>query len=177
MEKATQYILCGIPFSGKSTLGKELAKRLGFVHINLDQLKKEKGYGKVSDDDVPDNVWKIIFQEADKKLIDTLKSGKNVANETAWVTRKWRDRARKVAADAGFASKIIWLTIDEVIVRNRWQQNRKKTNRYDTFDKEFNDYVNDFEPPTRDEDIIIYDQTIPVDEWIKKNFSSEKMLR
>lgn len=173
MKKPTQYILCGIPFSGKTTLGRELAKRLDFVHINLDEIKAVKGYGDVSDDDVPDGAWKKIFDEADKRLIRALKSGKNVANETAWVTREWRDRARKIATKAGLPTKVIYIKIPEEIARKRWQENRAVKKRYDTKDKEFDDYVKDFEEPTAEENLIFYDPKIPIDEWIKQNFKKQ----
>lgn len=171
MKKPTQYILCGIPFSGKTTLGKALEKHLGFVHINLDDIKKEKGCGDISDDDVPDKVWKQIFGEADRRLIKALKGGKSVANETAWVTRKWRDRARKIAEKSGFSTKVIYIKIPEEIAKKRWQQNRLHKKRYDTKDDEFGDYVKDFEKPIPDEDLIIYDQIISFKDWIKKYFN------
>jgi broad-specificity NMP kinase len=33
MSEPTLYILCGLPFAGKTTLAKELVKHFGFVHI------------------------------------------------------------------------------------------------------------------------------------------------
>lgn len=167
-----QYLLCGLPFSGKTTLGKKLQEKLGFVHINLDKIKAEKSYGKISDDDVPDKVWESIFMEANKKLTEALKSNKNVANETAWVTREWRDKSRKVAADTGFTTKIIFLDIPERICRQRWQENKKTQSRYDTYEAEFESYVRDFEKPTNDEDVFLYDGKISLDEWINNNLSS-----
>jgi predicted kinase len=169
--KPTQFILCGIPFSGKTTLGKKLEKRLGFVHINLDDIKKERGYGDISDDDVPNRIWKQIFAEADKRLIKALKSGRSVVNETAWVTRKWRDRVRKIAEKLGFPTKVIYIKIPEEIAKKRWQQNRLNKKRYDTKDDEFEGYIKDFEKPTPDEELIIYDYTIPIKDWIKKYFN------
>jgi len=167
MNKAVQYLLCGLPFSGKTTLGKALEKQLGWVHINLDDIKADKGYGGVSDDDVPDAAWPTIFAEADQRLLVALKSGKNVANETAWVTRQWRDRARAVATKAGFTTKVIYLKVPEEIAKKRQKENRRHQLRYDTRDSEFSGYVQEFEKPVDEEDVIVYDPTIPVEEWIK----------
>lgn len=36
MKTPRLYILCGLPFSGKTTLAKKLEKRLGFVLIDID---------------------------------------------------------------------------------------------------------------------------------------------
>ena len=38
MSEPTLYILCGLPFAGKTTLAKELVKHFGFVHIDIDQI-------------------------------------------------------------------------------------------------------------------------------------------
>lgn len=45
--KPKQYLLVGFPYSGKTTLAKELEKSLGFAHINIDQLKFDEGYTEV----------------------------------------------------------------------------------------------------------------------------------
>jgi len=106
MNKPIQYLLVGFPYSGKTTLAKELEKKLGFARINIDELKFAKGYTNVGDDEVPDQVWDEIFKEADQLIIKYLSEEKSLANEYAWVTREWRDRARKVAKDAGFDTKL-----------------------------------------------------------------------
>lgn len=171
MTNPVQYILCGIPFSGKTTLGQELKKRLAFEYINLDEIRAEKGYGDVKEDDIPDEAWKNIFAEADRRLLEYLKIGKNVANETAWVTRKWRDRTRNIARAAGFSTKVILLDIPVAVAKERWRKNRKEKQRYDTPDDEYESYIKDFEKPTPDEEVIIYHHEDDLEEWIKKNLA------
>lgn len=170
MNKPIQYLLVGFPYSGKTTLAKELVKRLGFAHINIDQLKFDKGYTEVGDDDVPDEIWNAIFKKADELIITYLSEGKNVANEYAWITREWRDRARKVAADAGFETKVIYVNPPEKVIRQRREENKKTKERFHWNDEEFERNFKDFELPNVDENIIVYDQTVPVDVWIEKNF-------
>jgi adenylate kinase family enzyme len=43
MSESKLYILCGLPFAGKTTLAKELVKRFGFVHIGIDQINTNFG--------------------------------------------------------------------------------------------------------------------------------------
>lgn len=172
MKKPTQYLLVGFPYSGKTTLAKELEKRLGFAVINIDTMKFEKGYTEVGDDDVPDKIWDEIFKEADELIVKYLKEGKNLANEYAWITKEWRDRARKVAKDAGFETKIIYVNTPLEIVEKRWKENQKTKHRFDWPEHEFRNYINDFQELTDDEDFIIYNQTKPVDIWIEENLSS-----
>ena len=167
MTTPTQYILVGLPYSGKTTLASELVERLGFAHINIDKIKADKGYGNVGDDDVPDLAWNSIFSEADKQIVKYLGRGKNIANEYAWVTREWRDRARNVAGDIGFSTKVIYIKLPKKVVWERWVENDKTKVRFHWPKDEFERYFREFEEPTADEDVIIYDQTVPVEEWIK----------
>ncbi len=167
MTPPTQYILVGLPYSGKTTLAKELVERLGFAHINIDKIKFDKGYSDIGDDDVPDLAWNAIFSEADRLIVKHLGKGKNVANEYAWVTREWRDRARKVAGDIGFSTKVIYIKLPKKVVWDRWVENDKTKVRFHWPKDEFERYIREFEEPNPDEDVIIYDQTIPVEEWIK----------
>lgn len=166
--KPIQYLLVGFPYSGKTTLAKELVKHLGFAHINIDQLKFDKGYTEVGDDDVPDEVWDAIFKQADDLIATSLSEGKNVASEYAWITRAWRDRARKVASDAGFETKVIYVKPPEKVIRQRRDENIRTKERFHWNDEEFERNFKDFEPPTEKENIIVYDQTISVEEWIEK---------
>lgn len=169
--KPIQFLLVGFPYSGKTTLAKELETRLGFAHINIDELKFEKGYKDVGDDDVPDKVWDEIFKEADQLIVKYLKEGKNLVNEYAWVTKTWRDRARKVASDAGFKTKIIYLDVPKEIIKERWIENKNSKSRFQLSKDEFNRSFIEFEKLLKDEDFIIYDQTISVNEWIKIDIS------
>lgn len=168
----THYLLCGIPFSGKSTLGRLLADKLGMVHVNLDDVKRDMGYGDVSDDDVPDEVWDSIFKETDLRTLKALKKGVSVAHETAWVTKEWRNRSRKLAGDAGFGTKVIWIQTPLELVLERQARNKITKERYDTQDQEFQGYVDEFEGPTTDEEVLIYDGVEPMADWIERNFKA-----
>ncbi len=164
--KPIQYLLVGFPYSGKTTLAKELEKRLGFAHINIDQLKFDKGYTEVGDDDVPDSAWDEIFNDADHLIVKYLSEGKSVANEYAWITREWRDRARKIAKDAGFETKIIYIKLPKEVVWKRWMENSKTKTRFQWPKEEFERNFKDFEEPTEDENIIVYDQNSSIENLI-----------
>ncbi|MBP9817269.1 ATP-binding protein [Candidatus Shapirobacteria bacterium] len=164
-----QYLLVGLPYSGKSTLASALKDTFGFAHINIDELKFAKGYKDAGDDDVPDSVWEEIFTDADNLIAKYLKEGRSVANEYAWVTRDWRNRARKIATDLGFETKVIYIKLPIETVKKRWEENMHLKKRFHWPEGEFENYIKDFEEPTADEKILIYDQSISIDNWIKMN--------
>lgn len=171
MNKPTQYILVGLPFSGKTTLSKAISEKLGIPRVNLDEVKSEMGFKGVSDNDITHEDWKKIFDETDKRVVKHLKDSKGVLHETSW-TKKWkRDRARKLATDLGIDSVVIYLKVPEEVARERWLKNREEQHRFDLSEEVFEEAAKEFEIPTEDENLLVYDQTIPVDEWIKQNFS------
>ncbi|MDO8570830.1 MAG: ATP-binding protein [Candidatus Daviesbacteria bacterium] len=168
--KPVQYVLCGLPFSGKTVLAKELEKRLGFARVSLDEIKFEHGLSEVSDDDVSAKEWDKIFDDLENKVIKYLKNGKSTLSETAWITKEWRERARKVADKEGFETKIIYVDTSPELVRKRFLENRKIKTRFDLPDNIFEEALRDFECPTSEENVINYHQPADLDIWIKENF-------
>ncbi len=169
MKQQIHYLLVGYPFAGKTMLAKELEKRLGFVRLSIDEVKFELGYRDTSDNDVPDGAWEKIFAELDRRITKELKEGKTILNEYAWLTREWRDRARKLADDLGIETKIIFVDTLEELVRRRWQENREKSDRFDVPDDVFEEAISSFEKPTDDENVLVYQENANVDEWINQN--------
>jgi predicted kinase len=170
--KPIQFLLVGFPYSGKSTLANELKIKLDFAVINIGQLKFDKGFTDVGDDDVPDKIWDEIFLEADKLILRYLRDGKHVANEYAWISKEWRNRAKKIASDAGFETKIIFIDISIQEIKSRWERNKTLNNRFQWPEEEIKRYLVEFEKPTDDEQIIIYNQSFSADEWINDNIIS-----
>ena len=167
-DKPVQYLFVGYPFSGKTTLSKKLERKLDFARVSIDEVKFDLGYRSVSDDDVPDEAWVKIFYELDKKIVDLLQSGKTILNEYAWLTKKWRDRARNLAQDLGIHTIVIFVDTPQEVVRQRLEENRLTQERFDVPDNIFEEALNEFEKPLDDEDVIIYRQSDSVDDWIKQ---------
>jgi predicted kinase len=171
--KQIQYILVGLPFSGKTTLSKAIAEQLNIPRVNLDEVKEEMGFKGVSDNDISHEDWTKIFNETDRRVVEHLKKGQSVLHETSWTKRWKRDRARKLASDSGITSKVIYIKIPETVSRERWMDNKKENERYDVPEDVFEEAVKEFEIPTEDEDLLIYDQSVPVNDWIMENLLNE----
>lgn len=167
MAKQVQYILVGLPFSGKTTLSKAMSEKLGIPRVNLDEVKFEMGFEGVSDNDMTHEQWDKIFVETDKRVVEHLKQGRSVLHETSW-TKKWkRDRARKLATNLSIDSVVLFVKVPEELARERWLKNREEQKRFDLQEDVFNEAVKEFEIPTEDENLLVYNQTIPIDEWMK----------
>lgn len=170
MSEPTLYILCGLPFAGKTTLAKELVKHFGFVHIDIDQINTNFCVG-LRGASISQEEWEITYTEAYKQLGDTLDSGQSVLFEGTSFTKVLRDQLRAIADERSVLSWVIYVDISESEARQRLHYNRVTQQRYDVRDDNFAFVTTYFEPPTVEERVIHYDQSQPLDVWIHQNFS------
>lgn len=168
MNKQCLYILCGLPFAGKTTLAKELVKRFGWVRVDLDQINDERGLGGLGNDDISDEDWRITYQMSYDRVDQALKKGKTVINDTANFTREQRDKLRAIADKHDVPAKVIYVNVPDSVARKRWQENRITKNRYDVKDEDFAEVADNFQKPSEDENVIDYDQSLPIEEWVEK---------
>ena len=78
MPRATLYIMCGLPFSGKTALARALADQYDCVHLDLDFLANLKGLSP--EEGIADKHWSLMFSEAHQHLAALLSSGKSVCS-------------------------------------------------------------------------------------------------
>lgn len=170
MNQLCLYILCGLPFAGKSTLAGELAKTLSAAYVQLDAINGERGLGldgkRISSVD-----WDETYCIAYQRIESYLRQEVSVVYDSASFTRTQRDAVRAIAKRYGVLSKVIYVEVPENIVRERLLQNRKTRLRYDVRDDDFAHVVDNFQLPGQDENVVCYDQTVSVRTWIKQHFS------
>ncbi len=164
------YILCGLPFAGKSSLARALAKAVSAAYVELDAINSERGLGldgkRISAADW-DETYRIAYQRID----GFLREARSVVYDSASFTRAQRDVVRAIAERYGTPSKVVCVEAPENTVRARLVQNRKTRLRYDVRDDDFAHVLDNFQPPEDDEHVVCYDQTVPIGEWIKRNFA------
>lgn len=72
------YIVFGLPFSGKSTLERELVRQRGCRMIDIDAVNTARGIGIAGPPITPED-WTISFADARAQLLAALAAGKSVA--------------------------------------------------------------------------------------------------
>ncbi len=158
-------IICGISFAGKSTLGKAIAKRFDYAQVDVDDMKFQL-YGHDSkDENLSHADWVRIYDETDKLLESYLQSGKTVIDAS-------RNLARQIATKLEAGVVTVFVDTPEVIARQRVLENRKKKARLDVTDKDFEEILQVWEPPTADENPLVYHNGEDIDNWISKNISA-----
>ena len=86
------FIICGISFAGKSTLGEAIAKRFGYAQVDVDDMKFQLYGPAIKDEDLIHADWVRIYDETDKLIESYLQSGKTVID----ASRNFRKKERPV---------------------------------------------------------------------------------
>ena len=165
MEKPYLYILCGIPFSGKTTVATALAHWLGITRVAIDDINAERD---VWDDEIgmsPEE-WTKTYDEAYRRLGLVLSQRKSALDDSTNFTKHLRDHLRALAERYDAHTMVIYVDIPFSDARRRWQENRQTRVRDDVRDSDFAYVVAQFEPPTEDENVLRYDGSIPLEKWI-----------
>lgn len=163
------YILCGIPFSGKTTLAKRMVEKFGFARIDLDEVKFELFGTSITDGEIDQLGWDKVYQRMYKRIEDLLKTGKTVINDTGNFTRNERNIVKKIADDLGVESITIYVDIPTKEARNRLLENRHSKVRFDVSDGDFNSTVSEMEKPEVGERHVVCKWRDDFDSWADTN--------
>src|SRR3989338_9027828 len=151
---AKLYIMCGLAFSGKSTLAKRIAEHTGSEIIAFDKLWVEEDKIKP----VPKNAdgWRHIRKVTQEKILKTLKEGKSVIYDDNNAKREHREELRNLAKQAGVESIVVYLDTPLEIIRAREEANKDSQNRHEVEPHNFQKVLGDLEIPARDEKSLIF---------------------
>ena len=75
----------------------------------------------------------------------------------------------------GLISRVIFVDVPVSEAQRRLLNNRIIQQRYDVRDDNFAYAVAYFEPPTKDEGVIYFDHSEPLEEWILQNFKTTNL--
>jgi predicted kinase len=165
MNQPRLYIVCGLPFSGKSTFVRELVRQRGCRVIDIDAINTARGVGIAGAAITPDE-WETSFASARAQLAAALAAGESAAWDGHVGNREQRDELRAVAHAAGAAVTLIYLDVPESVARERLLANRRVPQRHDVRDDLFAQAVGLLEPPVEAEEAARYDGAEPVAAWV-----------
>ncbi len=159
------YIMCGLAFSGKSTLAKKIALQTGSKLIAFDKLWIEKD--KMSP--IPKGVegWKYIRSAAQDEILAALKAGESVVYDENNPRKEHRDELRRLAKEAGVSATIIYLDTSLNVIREREAANKTSQERHDVEPENFEKVMADMDIPTSDENVISFTPETNIDDFIK----------
>lgn len=161
-------LMCGLPFSGKSTLAAAIVEHTGAAYISLDDINQERGLG-FGGDGIPLEEWEKTHAVALERLSTSLASGDAILDDTCcyrWI----RDRYRALAKDSGHSTRVIHLSVPVETIRNRMEHNKAAASRHGVRREVFDAVAETFEVPADDENVIEFDGTVAVQKWLARHF-------
>lgn len=169
MFMATLFIMSGLPFSGKSTLSKKISEKLEIPRISFDEtwVKVEAELGSIPGSDGIEQ-WKYINKACEEMAGEFLRNGVSVVYDNLGSSFDERQKMRDLAEMAGAVSKILYVKITKEEVIKRRERNLLTKERAQVSDHNFNQALDTFEPPRKNEEPLIYDSSQEMDEWVNE---------
>lgn len=161
------YIMCGLPFSGKTSLAKQIAQKTGARMIAFDWIWTEKKAELTPDLDKVEE-WKFILKEAYKRIIENLLSNNSVIYDDISVRKEHRDALRKIAAACNASFAIIYLNTPMKTIREREARNKTSKERHVVASVNFEKALAQWENPTSEEGVREYKPDQNINDWLLK---------
>ena len=98
---ARLYLLCGLPFSGKSTLARQLARRLSGTVVSFDAINYERGLGFAGEREVSPAEWDETYGLARSRVAALLRTGRDVILDDVMGFAQARRDFRELASASG----------------------------------------------------------------------------
>ncbi|MGJ3262115.1 MAG: AAA family ATPase [Salinarimonas sp.] len=146
------YAMCGLAFSGKSTIARTIARALALPLVSLDAINDERGFdgGNVVDD----SEWERTSHIAMERLAGHLAAGRSAIVDDTFAFRYLRERCAEVAARHGAGYRILLVETPLAEIQARRRANDVTRERLALSDAVFDDHVARFQPPEPDEPVV-----------------------
>ena len=156
MKRPRLYIIFGIPFSGKSTLVRELVRQRGCRAIDIDAINTARGVGIAGAPITPED-WEISFARPGRNSTHALAAGESVAYDGHVWSRAQREDFRALASAAGADITFIYLDIPESVARERCRRIARPRNALMSPTTSSHRRLRLMEPPDEEESVMRYD--------------------
>jgi predicted kinase len=164
------FLLCGLPFSGKSTMGCALSKQLGIVHVEVDRHHFDGDIAFVKRR-LERADWIAAYRAAYGRADEALSAGMSVVFDAVSYRRLQRDRVRRIAIKHEIPMTIIYLDVEPEAAKARMALNRLNPMRPNVSDADFDEVSSGMQPPMSDELSISYSPVEPIDIWIGREIA------
>ena len=170
MNKPTLYIMCGLAFSGKSTLARKIAEYTGSKIIAFDKLWVEKD----KEQPVPKGAegWKFIRKIGQVEVAKALQENISVVYDDNNVRFEHRKELREVARKVGARAVVVYLNTPLKLIRKREAINKTTGQRHEVESENFNTVLEQLQIPTTKESVMEFKPEMNLDEWVQENFKN-----
>jgi predicted kinase len=164
--------LCGLAFSGKSTVATRVAQALDGVLISLDAINAERGFegGKVMDD----REWEKTSLIAVDRARAALAAGRTAVVDDTFSHRFLRERFAEVAAVAGSPFVLLFVDTPIEIVEARIAANARSGRRGHIAPDVFDHHRERFQFPGDDETPVRLAGKADLERWLDLQRSAKQ---
>jgi predicted kinase len=156
--------LCGLAFSGKSTVARRVAAELGHALISYDAINATRGFdgGKA----IADIEWEKTSMMAAAQARATLAAGRGVVIDDTFSHRFLRERFRKVADAAGVPFMLLFVDTPLAVIEARIADNARMGTRAHIAPEVFAHHRDRFQFPDTDETPVRLSSEADLDRWL-----------
>lgn len=160
----TLILLCGRPFSGKSSLAARLAADRGAAGISFDAINLERGLH--GGDGLPVAEWAATLEIAKERTSALLRQRDLVVVDDTLCFRWMRDAFRDLARAAGARAVLVYLDPPQDVLRARMEENRRTQERRGLEPSVLARHLAVFETPGEDEVTVVLRTAEDVETWL-----------
>ena len=159
--------MCGLGFSGKSTLAKKISdyKNAALVSQDAIYFEKEKELDPALSSD---QEWELIWSIAIERIVEQLKDGKSVVYDSTNTRREHRDRFRKIGAENSAKAVVVFLKTPDEVLLARQMKNKETKERHDVKQEYLDQARAEMEIPQSDENVFIFMPETNLGEWLRE---------
>ena len=149
----------GVAGSGKSVVGSAIAAALGCRFVEGDQLQPAENVARMASGlPLDDDYRKGWLESVGREIARTASSGSSVVAACSALKRSYRDQLRQHWPRITF----VYLMVDPETSRWRVAQRKGHFMPASLVESQFKD----LEPPTEDENVLVFDATRPIAEIV-----------
>lgn len=116
----TLIVICGLSFSGKSTLARAITRKLGYEEVDVDEVGAKLYQLNIESEGLKelDWDWDRVYDETDQLIESRLRSGATVVDASRNFTKEERQRAKQVAKRSNAQLVTIYVDTPEELARH-----------------------------------------------------------
>ncbi len=163
--------MCGLAFSGKTTLARSIVRFTGATYVGLDDINRQRGLAS-GGDGLPVEEWERTHHVAIGRVEHLMRERVTILVDDTSNLRFLRERFRSVAEEHGYRFVLVYVETPLDEISRRMQENARRRRRSPVRPEVFDEHVRTFEPPDEDEGAVVFAADQPVDEWLRATLST-----
>ena len=160
------YIMCGVGFSGKSTLAKKISEIKHAELVSQDGMFFENE--KELNLDLNDGAqWRMLLDMCKKKIYENLEAGKSVVFDNTNTRFEHREELREFVKPLVVKTKVVFLDTPLEVQKERQRNNLVTKERHDVKQEYLDEARKELEVPGENENTVIYKPGENMDNFVR----------